>query len=110
MYLLFISIDVVDLNHLSAKELREMCTLNGIQVAASATKATLQRALEKPSSNGFYIEKVFIRQWFLKPFKTNATKMGSENEPYVLKALPSFLRDNSSYSVLKIREYGLLAK
>lgn len=50
-----------------------------------------------------------MESWFMRPMFNSNMKVGTANEPFVIKALPSFVKDSSlGFEVVGLREYGLL--
>ena len=67
--------------------------------------------LQDDTPNDVQLRQTLLDTWFMAPRVKTSESMdkGTLNEANIVKWLPSFLEQNSDYSALAIKEYGLMA-
>jgi hypothetical protein len=91
--------------------LKTIC--KGKQLPVSGTKTALVTRILgwvfKPPKPERTIVSILLGSWFMAPFRSQACREGTMNEPFILANLPKFLDRSSDLHMELVEEYGLLA-
>ena len=96
---------------MSVADMKEICILKTLPV--SGNKETLIDRIVQ--SGGSLLDpaqpvlQLLLDKWFMTPFSSSSSmREGTLNEANVLRNTSSFLKENSEFEILEIKEYGLL--